>query len=87
LPVKIDPRLYQLYDEGKPLISSNIAKRYARAFFKIAGEEKRYEYYYDELGRFSAILKENKNLSEFLANPIFALSWKRSKFPRSPPIS
>lgn len=64
--------------EGKQLISSNIAKRYARAFFKIAGEEKRYEYYYDELGRFSTILKENKNLSEFLANPIFALSDKKA---------
>jgi F-type H+-transporting ATPase subunit delta len=53
------------------LISSSIAKRYARAFFEIAGEEKRYEEYYRELGRFSAILKENKNLVEFLANPIF----------------
>jgi F-type H+-transporting ATPase subunit delta len=78
LPAKIDRRLYQLYYEGKQLISSNIAKRYARAFFKIAGEEKRYEYYYDELGRFSTILKENKNLSEFLANPIFALSDKKA---------
>ena len=62
----------------KKLISSNIAKRYARAFFKIAGEEKRYEYYYHELGRFSAVLKENKSLSEFLANPIFALSDKKA---------
>lgn len=59
------------------MISSNIAKRYARAFFKIAGEEGRYESYYDELGRFSAILNENKKLSEFLANPIFALSDKK----------
>jgi F-type H+-transporting ATPase subunit delta len=53
------------------LISSNIAKRYARAFFEIAGEERRYEDYYHELSRFSAVLKENKNLSEFLANPVF----------------
>ena len=53
------------------MISSNIAKRYARAFFEIAGEEKRYEEFYRELGRFSAVLKENKNLSEFLANPVF----------------
>lgn len=60
------------------MISSNIAKRYARAFFKIAGEEKRYEFYDQELGRFSAILKENKSLTEFLANPIFALSDKKA---------
>ena len=60
------------------MISSNIAKRYARAFFEIAGEEKRYEEYYHELGRFSAALKENKNLSEFLANPIFAQPDKKA---------
>ncbi|MHB9097201.1 MAG: ATP synthase F1 subunit delta [Syntrophales bacterium] len=53
------------------MISSNIAKRYARAFFEIAGEEKRYEEFYQELNRFSAVLRENKNLSEFLANPVF----------------
>jgi F-type H+-transporting ATPase subunit delta len=53
------------------LISSNIAKRYARAFFTIAKEEKRYEEFSRELGRFSTVLKENKNLSEFLANPVF----------------
>jgi F-type H+-transporting ATPase subunit delta len=60
------------------LISSNIAKRYARAFFEIAGGEKRYEEYYHELGRFSAVLKENKSLSEFLANPIFAQPDKKA---------
>jgi F-type H+-transporting ATPase subunit delta len=53
------------------LISSNIAKRYARAFFAIAAEEKRYEEFSRELGGFSAVLKENKNLGEFLANPVF----------------
>lgn len=53
------------------MISSGIAKRYARAFFKIAGEQKRYEDCFLELGRFSAILRENENLGEFLANPIF----------------
>ena len=52
------------------MISSSIAKRYAQAFFEIAGEEKRYEEYYRELDLFSAILKENENLSEFLANPV-----------------
>ena len=53
------------------MISSNIAKRYARAFFEIAGEEKRYQDYYHEMSRFSAVLHANKNLSEFLANPVF----------------
>jgi F-type H+-transporting ATPase subunit delta len=60
------------------MINSNIAKRYAKAFFEIAGEEKRYEEYYQELGRFSAVLKENKSLGEFLANPIFAQSDKKA---------
>jgi F-type H+-transporting ATPase subunit delta len=60
------------------LISSHIAKRYARAFFEIAGEEGRYEEYYRELGRFSAILRENRNLNEFLDNPIFAQPDKKA---------
>ncbi len=53
------------------MISSNIAKRYARAFFAIAAEEKLYEEFSRELARFSIVLKENQNLSEFLANPVF----------------
>ena len=60
------------------MISSNIAKRYARAFFKIAGEEQRYEDYAQELGRFSTLLEESKNLSEFLANPVFAQPDKKA---------
>ena len=60
------------------MISSNIAKRYARAFFEIAGGEKRYEEFHHELGRFSAVLKENRSLSEFLANPIFAQPDKKA---------
>jgi F-type H+-transporting ATPase subunit delta len=58
--------------------SSNIAKRYARAFFTIAGEEGRYEEYYSELNLFSVILKSNRNLSEFLANPVFDQSDKKT---------
>jgi F-type H+-transporting ATPase subunit delta len=58
--------------------SSNIAKRYARAFFEIAGSERRYEEFYHELGCFSAVLKENKSLSEFLSNPIFAQPDKKT---------
>jgi F-type H+-transporting ATPase subunit delta len=60
------------------LISSGIAKRYARAFFAIAGEQKRYEDCFLELDRFSAILRENKNLGEFLANPIFSQPDKKA---------
>ncbi|MBM4314919.1 MAG: ATP synthase F1 subunit delta [Deltaproteobacteria bacterium] len=60
------------------MISSNIAKRYARAFFKIAGEERRYEDYARELGRFSILLEENRKLGEFLANPVFAQSDKKT---------
>jgi F-type H+-transporting ATPase subunit delta len=60
------------------LINSNIAKRYARAFFTIACEQQRYEDYYRELGCFSALLKENKSLTEFLANPIFDQTDKKA---------
>jgi F-type H+-transporting ATPase subunit delta len=59
-------------------MSSNIARRYARAFFAIAGEEERYEAYYHELALFSAVLEENKNLSNFLANPVFDQSDKKA---------
>jgi F-type H+-transporting ATPase subunit delta len=60
------------------VISSNIAKRYARAFFEIARTEKRYGEFYNELRRFSAVLRENGSLSEFLANPIFAQPDKKA---------
>ena len=60
------------------MIGSNIAKRYARAFFEIAKEERRYQDYFQELGHFSAILRENKSLNEFLANPIFAQPDKKA---------
>jgi F-type H+-transporting ATPase subunit delta len=52
------------------VISNPIAKRYARAFFEIAGEQKRYEEYGRELDRFSAVLKGNEGLRGFLANPV-----------------
>ncbi|MBU2227606.1 MAG: ATP synthase F1 subunit delta, partial [Proteobacteria bacterium] len=70
--------LLRLFTRAQKLTSSNIAKRYARAFFKVAKEERRYEDYSLELGRFSAILKENKGLNEFLANPIFARQDKKA---------
>jgi F-type H+-transporting ATPase subunit delta len=57
--------------------SSNIAKRYARAFFEIAEEEKQFEKYYNELRSFSEVVEGNENLNEFLANPIFDQHDKR----------
>ncbi len=58
--------------------SSNIAKRYARAFFDIAREDRLYEKYYNELTIFSSIVKENKDLQELLLNPIFDQAEKRA---------
>ena len=58
--------------------SSNIAKRYARAFFEIAEEEKQFEKYYNELQSFSEVVEGNENLKEFLANPIFDQHDKRA---------
>lgn len=59
------------------MIGSSIAKRYARAFFEIAEEEKQFEKYYRELRSFSEIVDGNENLKEFLANPIFDQREKR----------
>jgi F-type H+-transporting ATPase subunit delta len=56
---------------------SNISKRYARAFFEIAVEEKQIERYFDELRQFSSIVSQNKDLGEFLANPIFEQEAKK----------
>ncbi len=57
---------------------SNISKRYARAFFEIAGEEKKLEQYYNELHQFSSMMAENKDLGGFLANPIFEQEVKKN---------
>jgi F-type H+-transporting ATPase subunit delta len=56
---------------------SNISKRYARAFFEIAEEEKKLEQYYNELSQFSSVVAENKELGGFLANPIFEQDVKK----------
>ncbi len=60
------------------MIISNIAKRYARAFFRIAGEDGLYEKYYLELTLFSSIIKESKDLKELLLNPVFGQDEKRA---------
>ena len=58
--------------------SSNIAKRYARAFFEIAREDQKYESYYSELTTFSSILEDNKNLKELFLNPVFDRDEKKA---------
>lgn len=60
------------------MITSTVAKRYARAFFNVAGEENRYEDYYRELSSFSALMEEHKNLKDFLSNPIFEKADKKN---------
>ncbi len=59
-------------------MSSDIARRYSQALFEIAGEEKNYETYFDDLEKFSSLLEENENLKEFLFNPIFAREDKKA---------
>jgi F-type H+-transporting ATPase subunit delta len=53
------------------LIGSEISKRYAKAFFELAGEENKYEVYHEDLSRFSTVLDSSKDLKEFFANPVF----------------
>jgi F-type H+-transporting ATPase subunit delta len=60
------------------LISSDLAKRYARAFFDIAVEEGKIEDYGRELAAFASLIMQNKALQEFLANPIFELKSKKN---------
>ncbi|MDD2672421.1 MAG: ATP synthase F1 subunit delta [Syntrophales bacterium] len=60
------------------MIRSGVAKCYAQALFDIAGEEKRYEAYHEEMKRFSSLLEENINLKEFFANPIFDRDEKKA---------
>jgi len=60
------------------LIGSDIAKRYAKAFFDIAAEEQNYEGYYNELRAFASLVEENRDLREFLANPVFDQSEKKA---------
>jgi F-type H+-transporting ATPase subunit delta len=56
---------------------SNISRRYARAFFEIATEEKQIEPYYNELNQFASIVSQNQSLSDFLANPVFEQASKK----------
>ena len=60
------------------MIGSDIAKRYAKALFDIAAEEKNYEGYYRDLKSFSSLIDGNRDLREFLANPVFDQAEKKS---------
>ncbi|MBW6486832.1 MAG: ATP synthase F1 subunit delta [Syntrophobacterales bacterium] len=60
------------------MINRNIARRYAKAFFKVAAEGKIYQECYDELVAFANIIKTDDNLYGFLTNPIFSLSDKKA---------
>lgn len=57
---------------------SNISKRYAKAFFEIAANEKKLEEFYAELSSFSSMITQNKALKEFLANPIIEQDNKKA---------
>ena len=57
---------------------SNISKRYAKAFFEIAANEKKLEAFYAELSSFSSMITQNKALKEFLANPIIEQDNKKA---------
>ncbi len=57
---------------------SNISRRYARAFFDIAVEEKKIEGYYDEIIQISSVVERDKALRDFLANPVFEQTIKKS---------
>lgn len=60
------------------MIGSEIAKRYAKALFQVAEEEKAVEKIYGELAGFASTLRDNRNLMEFFANPIFDQTDKTS---------
>jgi F-type H+-transporting ATPase subunit delta len=53
------------------LITSNIARRYARAFFAVAGEENKYQEFHRELRLFATVMEDNRNLRELLSNPVY----------------
>jgi F-type H+-transporting ATPase subunit delta len=57
---------------------SNISKRYARAFFEIASEEKQLEKYYNDIKLFASIITQDSALRDFLANPVFEQAVKKN---------
>lgn len=59
------------------MTGSEIAKRYARALFQIAEEDNAVEAVYGELANVASAVRDNKNLMDFFANPIFDQSDKK----------
>lgn len=60
------------------MISSNIAKRYARALFDIASEEQGLGKYGGELEAFSSVVEKSPELKSFLLDPVFDEPQKRA---------
>ncbi len=60
------------------MTGSEIAKRYARALFQIAEEDNAVEAVYSELASITSAVRDNKNLMDFFANPIFDQSDKKN---------
>ncbi len=58
--------------------TSNVTRRYAQAFFTVAGEVKRYEEAYGELRLFTTLIGENRHLKDFLINPVFGKEDKKN---------
>jgi F-type H+-transporting ATPase subunit delta len=57
-----------------------IAKRYSRALFNLAEEEKAIEQYGSELDGFLAVLKQLPDLGNALRNPLYPAATKKSVF-------
>ncbi len=57
-----------------------IAKRYSRALFNLAEEEKAIEQYGKELDGFNAVLKDFPDLGNALRNPLYPAATKRALF-------
>lgn len=60
------------------MIARSVAKRYARAFFDIAGEENRYVPYHEELRWLTSLMDGDRRLRDFLENPLFDQADKRA---------
>jgi F-type H+-transporting ATPase subunit delta len=55
------------------LISSRVAKRYAKALLSLGMEDAKYQQYGEELAGFSGFFATNKEFREVIANPAFAV--------------
>jgi F-type H+-transporting ATPase subunit delta len=60
------------------VIASNIAKRYARALYDIAAEEKALEKYGSEIETFSELIETSRDLQHFMSDPVFDETQKKA---------